>query len=703
MSDGRPRVWRFGVLRAVIVLVGLCLAARIVHIQILRHDHYRERARNQWAKQEQILPERGNLYDRNNRPLALSVTSWRVGVSADRVDRLGSVAALLSEVLGTDRTQLERRLRKARGAHAVVARGAALSPAQLTRLRGEPAVTLDEVRSRVYPLDGVGAALIGFYRADGPDDESATGFEYGLGSFLAGTRGQAWQLASAYPGRTLGQVVIESVHDGDHLVLTLDADLQEICDTELARSVAECGAIGGSVLILDPWTGDILAAASWPLLESRSVPCRDAAVWNNRNFNHSYEPGSVFKIFTTVSLLANAALDTATVFDCSDTSFDGFSIRNSDGHAYGDLNLMEAFTLSSNVYFARAVANLSAQEFYRDLCAFGFGQRTALPYPGQADGILKPPATWSRRSQATMAIGQELAVTPLQLGLALASVANGGWLYTPRIVREIGSHDGRSRRVCEPVRLRRVMPERLATLLRQAMARVVSEGTGVAARCDWISAGGKTGTGQKSRDGRGYTPGAFIASFGGLVPAERPRLVILTVLDEPEGIHHYAAESAVPLFARIVREIRRSSDWLTDVSSGNRTLAVAAPSDPVTVPDVLHLTTDRAVTRLRRLGFEPLGAEKGGVVVQQVPSPGSLCAAGGQVRLTVASQRGRGDAAPLCPDLVGLSNREIRTLAARLGVKLRIAGAGYVTQQRPQAGDVLGSDGIEVRMAVAWQ
>ena len=697
------RSWRSTVLRLGVALIGLVLAARLFQIQVLAHEDYSRRAEAQWVHPQRIEPRRGNLYDCNRQPLALSVTTWRVGVSLARVSDRAELVTLLADALGLQTRSVDRKLGRAKVGHVVLENEVVLDSVRLALLAQDAAVTLEERRSRFYPRGAVGAALIGFYRQDEQRGDISTGLERGLASSLAGIPGRAQQLASAHPGRSLGKAVIEAAQHGSHLVLTVDADLQRICEVELERSVAACEASGGSVLIVAPQTGDILAAASWPLLDDRQQPGNDPAVWNNRNFTHQYEPGSVFKLITAASLLGRGAVDTATVFDCDDIHFDGYEIRNSEGHIFGHLAFSEAFVHSSNIYFARAVTNLGPEEFYRDLLAFGFNQRSVLPYPGQAKGLLQRPVDWSRRSRATIAIGQEIAVTPLQLVMAAASVASDGWLYAPRIVREVLAADGSLLRECPPVRLRRVMPASLAAYLRRVLARTVDEGTGKAARSDWIRLGGKTGTAQKSRDGRGYTDDCYIASFAGLVPADQPRLVILTILDEPAMRCHYASQSAVPLFANIVREIRRSTERLTDVVSPDRHLIVSGGPREIEVPDVMYLMVDNAAERLRRSGLTPVGDLKCGQVVQQVPGPGSHCVAGARVELTVATQGVAGALpASVCPDLTGLSHREVRSLAARLGVTVQVSGSGYVVSQKPAVGATLVRGGIAVKMAMQW-
>ncbi|MCP4572425.1 MAG: PASTA domain-containing protein [bacterium] len=695
--------WRFAVLRLGVAVLAVVLAVRVLHIQVFRHDEFHAIGQGQWWQESAIPAVRGDLLDRRGRPQAISVITWSVGVAGSLVEDAGELASTLGPILDCDTGRLERRLVQAGDAHVVLDREVVLTREQKTTLRRFKAVTVDTVRSRVYPANGVGASYIGFCR-QGPDTTISTGLEHSLRHVLAGKPGRSQAVATAIPGRDLGHVVVREAVHGHDVVLTLDGELQAIAERRLAEAVERYGAKGGSVLVMTPTGGDVLAAASWPLVADRDARQEDGAVWQNRNFNWMFEPGSVAKIFTTASLLRHAAIDTGSIFDCSDPWIDGVKITNDGDHQYGDLALLPAFAKSSNIYFARAVANLGTEEFHRDLLDFGFGQLTGAPYPGQPRGLLREPSRWSGRSKPTLAIGQELAVTPLQLGLAVCAVANGGTLYAPRLVREMRDPvTGRLER-CPEVALRRVMAEPLAALLRQAMGRVVEQGTGIGTRLDWIDIGGKTGTAQKSCDGRGYTRGAYVSSFAAIVPWQDPRLVVLTVLDEPRGVHHYAAESTVPLCRDILEDVRRSTDWLTDAPGGRTIIRTDDRwARAGRVPDVLHLSSARAVQRLAAAGLAATGAEREGVVVDQVPAAGTRCSEGSSVELVVAGRSDPGTGNALCPDFSGLSNRQVRGLAARLGIPVRIAGAGYVKNQTPRPGTVLDRAPVILRMEAPWR
>jgi len=554
---------------AFVVFAGLLV--RMGDLQVRQHDTYYAMGIGQWLDPEPVPAERGNLYDRQGRSLALSVATWRVGVSAKSLRNkdaasCNAVADRVAGVLGLESDDVRRRLRSADGRHIVLARRAVLHRDSLLVLRRLGCATLELQHDRVYPRGGTGASLLGHFRDTG-NGATANGLEQAYDDLLAGTPGEAWRHKTPQRGPGDGLEIVTPAKDGLDLVLTLDADLQAIAEDCLAAAVPECNAIGGAVLVLDPNTGEVLAAADTPVIRERADAAAHTRFWDNYNFTGSYEPGSVFKIFTAASLLARDAVDTTLAIDCDDQQFDGYHIRNSEGHDFGDMSFMDAFAHSSNVYFARMVLNLRRDEFFRDLQLFGFGKPTGAIYPGQTRGICKPVKKWSGRTQSTIAFGQEITASPLQVALAGATVANGGRLMAPMMLREVRTKSGTVVERREPVVYQRVMSKQLAEVMRDAMHKVVTEGTGGSASVPWTTVGGKTGTAQKVRDGAaGYEPGVYISSFLGLVPADEPRLLILTIIDEPDYAHHYASSSAAPLFARVVEEIGRSTSWLSGVA-----------------------------------------------------------------------------------------------------------------------------------------
>ena len=691
---------RFRVVRVVCLVVGVVLAVRLAQVQIFQHGRWRDEAQRQWLQSRVLPARRGDLFDREGRPLALTISNFRVGVSGSLVRNAEALAAVLAEVFGGSTAEQLAALEQQGADYRVLSREVQLDHESQQLLARFPAVNVQEQLGRVYPLDGVGASYIGFSRIDPDSTRHLTGLELGLDQTLAGVEGRAKRVRSGRAGRDHGEVVVSPARHGSHITLTLDADLQEICESRLAEAIERTGSRAGSVLIVDPHHGDVLAAASWPLTPTRRRRVGDAAAWVNRNFSEPYEPGSVFKVFTAAALLTCGAIDTATVYDCADHQFQGFTIREATGHEFGRLNFNQAFTHSSNVWFARSVANIAPREHHRMLLDFGFGRGAGVPYPNEQDGTLHAPSAWSGRTQPTMAIGQEIAATPLQLAMALSAVANGGTLFAPRLIQRVQAADGSQTREQAAQSLRRVIPPELAALLRQAMARVVTDGTGAAVARDWITVAGKTGTAQKAEPGVGYANGLHTATFAGFLPVEQPRLVIVAVLDEPPYRYHYAAQSAAPLFGNVVDDIRQTTRWLDDPQRDGVRVVAPAVSELVPVPDVLFLNAERAAERVRLGALNLSGPLTSGDVVMQVPAPGSLVPRGSMVTLTLHDTTAAGRAT--CPDLAGLSNRQVLALAARLGLEVTVRGLGYVATQQPAPGQQIPAGGVTVTMEATW-
>jgi stage V sporulation protein D (sporulation-specific penicillin-binding protein) len=691
---------RFASVRLVALAVGVILSARLVHVQLIQHGQWSDEAQRQWLQTRVVPARRGDIADRHGRPLALTVSSYRVGLSGSLVDDPDALAEALSDVFGEEPAAYRARIDRLGDGYRVLSRQTHLGHAARQRLARFPELNIQEQLGRVYPLDGVGASLLGFCRVDPDSTRHLTGIELGIDDLLAGEPGRARLVRSARRGQDHGEVVIDPARHGLDVSLTIDADLQEICESRLAEAVPATGARSGSVIIVEPGSGDVLAAASWPLVASRRDAVRDAAAWVNRNFTEPYEPGSVFKVFTAAALLNCGAIDTTTVFDCSRGDFGRFEIGEASGHEFGRLAFHAGFALSSNRWFARAVANIAPREHFRSLLDFGFGRGTGIPYPNEQDGTLAAPATWSARSQETIAIGQEVAVTPLQLALAIGAVANGGTLYAPRLVAEVRDHEGQLVRRTEPRPLRQVLAPGVDLVLHEAMRNVVAWGTARDIQRDGLVMAGKTGTAQKAVPGEGYAAGLHTATFAGYLPADDPQLVIVAVIDEPLYRYHYASQSAAPLFGAIVDDVRRTTSWLTDVERHGIVVAGPDRQRRVTVPDVLFLDAGRAAERLQLASLRVAVPVVEGEVVMQVPAAGSLVAPGTAVALTVTA----GDVAgpDVCPDLLGLSNRQVRALAARLGIPIEVDGIGYVSSQRPEAGSPLPRTGITVSLEAPW-
>jgi cell division protein FtsI/penicillin-binding protein 2 len=632
---------RFVAFAVLLALVMSTLLLRLVWIQIVCQEKWQQEAQEQSSQRVEVLPRRGAILDRNHHPLAFSERRARVGVTDPALWRQPDRLALLSQWLHVDPRRLRERLRGREG-HVVLCRDVALTPVQTEALRREPTITLDSYTVRTYPMGNLATRLLGRVDERGHGD---AGIEQFRDDILAGSPGT---MLERYAGGVHRDPIMRIPQvvpvDGSDLVLTLDYRVQMILEAELERAREEAGARDALGIVLEPNTGEVIALAEAPLLGEGDRASLAPEDWRCRSITDVFEPGSTFKLFTVAALLAHGVCDTATVFDGegrpgmyrSAAEVSGATIH--DVHPVGRVSLRHAFVVSSNIVMAKASSStLRAGEVYDSLRSFGFGSRTGCGLPAETTGLLQPPASWSRRTQPTLAIGQEIGVSLVQMAAGFAALVTDGTLRTPRLVRTWYDRGGRP---CSPpsnVTRRGVVPPTLLPVLRELCRAVVNEpyGTGTRARVEGLSMAGKTGTAQISTP-HGYVEGEFTASFVGFAPADAPRLLAAIVLRGAKHSMRWGGESAAPCFARVMRKVLVSTDWL-DAGA----LATDDVAGDFELPD-LRGEPAPAVLALARSGcWVPVPDPPGGRwrVVGQMPPPGTVVSRGARVQLAWAGGR----------------------------------------------------------------
>lgn len=548
--------------RLLLLLVGIGLwcgavGARLLHLQVVLHDELVARADRQHLFTVDLAAQRGDIRDRHGKALAVSIELESVYAHPHKLDQRGAAARLLAEALQVDAATLAGRLdtdapfvwlqRKARPE--AVERVEAVVEA---RGWGHAVGFLRETK-RVYPHRTLAAHVLGFVDIDG---NGQAGVEYSHDETIRGIPGR-WLTVRDGSNRPIDPVGIERIEpvQGDDLRLTIDSALQFATEASVQRAVEKHAAAGGSALVMDVRSGAVLAMASWPTFNPN---VRDRAMTRNsanRNIAHAYEPGSTFKAITAAAALAEGRVRQGEMIDC-----EGGTLRVAN-HTYRDwrlgfgvMSFEQVLMNSSNVGTIKVGMRLGPEEFHDWLGDFGFGARTGIDLPGEAAGILHAPASWSALSQSSLSIGYGVAVTPLQLARAFATIANGGEMPTPYVVEEIL---GRSAGATPPRRAaaRRVLPRPTAARLGSILEHVVAGGTGNAVAIDGYRIAGKTGTARKLQSDGRYD--GYVASFAGFLPVDDPRVVIVVVLDEPtQG--YYGSQTAGPAFREIAEAaIRR--------------------------------------------------------------------------------------------------------------------------------------------------
>ncbi len=655
---------------------------RVGWLQIVRHAYYEERADLNQEQRVLLRPTRGNLLDRGGRVLARDLLTYSVSAAPREMKEPQRTARALAALLGERPRRLEREFAQ-RPRFLWVKRR--ISPALAAQIaaRRERGVYLATEVQRVYPLGEASAEILG--RTD-LDDRGVDGLELQFDEALRGRTGWATLFRDG-AGRShpLPRGLRRRPEDGDHVVLTLDADLQCILESHLAAAVDTLRAVRGFAMFMDPRTGEVLAAAVSPHL--------GPGKGRNWNFTDQYEPGSTYKAVVVGAALEEGLAKPDQVFEASATgvALVAPGALFHDVHKQARYTFRDAVRFSSNIVMGRIGCLVGAQRLYRYATALGFGSITGVPFPGEAGGKLRSPEHWSARSAPTIAIGHEIAVTPLQLTLAYAAIANGGVLMRPMLVREVRDAGGAVVRRYQPEASHRVFSEGTSALLREMLTAVVDSGTAKEARVPGIPIAGKTGTAQKYDATVGtYGKGLYLSSFIGFAPADEPRVVGVVVIDEPRGKKYYGGEVAAPVFREVIRDLRRLPSG--PLGSGVIQVATRPPAAaPVTVPDLRLLPPGAAERRLAGYGLRARFAGAGPRVLAQEPAAGAAVERGAAVAVWLSAPEDSSGTS--LPSLVGLSVRlALRQLTLRQ-VAVQIVGHGTVVRQMPAAGARLPLDG----------
>jgi cell division protein FtsI/penicillin-binding protein 2 len=632
---------RLTALAILLVAWGLLVAARLAQLQIARAPGYRARAQRQQERRIEVAPHRGHILDREGRELAISVESFSVYAIPSEVKDVPATARRLAALTGAPAGELASRMRQGRESIPVLRK---LEPVVADRVRkGKlPGIRLIAETKRFYPKGPLAAGVLGYV---GTDDRGLGGLEHLYDQAIRGKPGEIVALKDARLS-VYGEADSPSARppsEGASLTLSLDAALQFAAEKELSAAVEAYGASSGVIVLMDPWNGEILAMASAPGFDPNHYNRFPPEQRRNRAVADAHEPGSTFKMVTAALALEDSLVNLHEIIETGDGTIRVADtvISEHDNKQFGPLTLGGVFEHSSNVGIIRVGLRMSPARLYQGARSLGVGQPTGVDLPGENPGIFRPLSRWSALSAASISMGQEVALTPLQVVRITAAIANGGLLVTPRIVRRITEPDGTARDVTAPPPVR-VLSEETARKLRGILVGVVERGTGTRATVPGFVVGGKTGTAQKAGPG-GYQPGRYIPAFTGFAPAEDPRLVCVVVIEEPRGKRYYASEVAAPVFSSLV------SQALT---------ILRVPSPQQRVP-----STMLASGRPRYpAGFVPAALRE--------PAPSAEPAE------TIGET----------PDARGLSARQALALFARSGIAVQLRGTGFVIGQVPAAG-----------------
>ena len=558
-------------------LVGL--GGKLFTIQVLRHQELAELAKRLQTVRASLLSTRGTIYDRNGVPLAFSRICYSIFADPEEIDpseppsresrrrARRAAAARLAPVLGRPDSEIEAALAKQgrfswlcrRADDRIVAQVRELCKTNKgpdgKKIEGLHGIGFKSEKKRLYPYGELAGQTLGFVRHD---HTGGAGIELALDHILSGRDGylvaevDGSSRRRVIPGRRLEQVPPVAGRD---IHLTIDVRIQQMAEAAVREAVARWDAAGGTVIVLDPLTGEVLALANYPSMDPNCYRDYPPESWRNAAITCVYEPGSTFKLVAACAALEYAGLTPDTpVVNCTGSKAIGrhtiHCVLHGGTRAHGPLDLRGVIVKSCNVGASTMALATGADTLHKSLHDLGFTQRTGIGLPAEAAGSVPPPARWRDIRVANVAFGQGITVTPPQLVAAYCAVAGGGVLPRVHLVDRIRRADGSSRKLRYEGR-RALLPETadaLVSILRDA----ITQGTGKLAQVDGFTVAGKTGTAQKATPDLGYASGKYIGSFVGFAPAEDPRIAILVVVDEPKG-GHYGALVAAPVFRQVAR------------------------------------------------------------------------------------------------------------------------------------------------------
>ena len=510
----------------------------------------RARAEAQTRSRVDVSAAPGAILARRLVPFALTVPSWSIYAEPRRVPDPEKAAIALGELLDRNPEEIESRLRSRR-AFAWIQRHIGATTAQDVAALAIPGIGLREESVRVYPQGSLLGATVGF---SGSETQGLAGLERSLGRSLSAKPAQDSVRRDAR-GRLLaveGRDLLDPA-EGASAILTIDGRIQAIAEEEVAAAAAKHNPKGAVAIVLEPASGEILAVAAWPPVDpSRPLDGPGNALANPAAVM-TFEPGSVFKPFTAAAAIEDGRVTPDTVFDCNGGTWNtGRGRVLHDSHPRGGvdrLTVTDIISKSSNVGIAKVGLTLGGSRLPAWIRKFGFGTRTGAGLPGEEPGKVTAGREWGFFTMTSVPMGQEIAVTPLQLARGFACFANGGRLVDVRLVKELRAADGTALPL-PAIRAKRILSEATARKVTRMLVSVVEEGTGKSAAVPGVSVAGKTGTAQKAERG-GYSHSKFIGTFCGFAPAEAPRLLVLVTLDEPKN-GYYGGTVSAPAVGKIL-------------------------------------------------------------------------------------------------------------------------------------------------------
>jgi cell division protein FtsI (penicillin-binding protein 3) len=540
-----------------ILLVGLffvaafaAIAAKAIHLQVYRSQWLSQIASDQYEKSLTTSGKRGVIYDRNLQAMAISIDVTSVAAYPARIKNVKSTGAALAKILKVDARTIRKKLAVDKS-FVWIKRKTTAKETSMVRDLKLPGIEFIQEYNRYYPNTTLAAQALGFTGLDG---EGLEGLEFYYNQQLKGAD-QNFTVFKDALGKGFNPENSQLANDsGRNLVLTIDSNVQYITESALLEAATEYAAGSAMAIVMQPRTGAILAIAHYPTINPNSYLSFDRSLWRNRAITDPFEPGSTIKIFSAAAALEYGNLKPDSIFYCENGAYKIGKNVVHDTRKHGWLSLQQIIKYSSNIGAVKISEQVGAKKLYQTFRNFGFGSKTGIDCPGETTGNLSHFATWSEIDSGAVAFGHGIAVSAIQLITAVSAIANDGILMKPYIVKEVIDQNGQSVQRFLPQKVRRVISDRNAAILKNIMETVMTDGgTGVNAALDGYSVCGKTGTARKLDETGKYSDIKHVASFIGFTPSHNPEIAILVVIDEPKE-NYYGGVVAAPIFKKIAQQ-----------------------------------------------------------------------------------------------------------------------------------------------------
>jgi len=675
---------RIRVAQLLLLIPFLLLAARAAHLTSDERGY--ARGISQTQRVLKLAPERGAITDRNYAELALSIEAPSIYADPSSMSDIPATARKLARALDMDRNALIKRL-AARRSFVFVSRWVTPSQAQRVAELDLEGVGIQLEPRRTYPNRRLAAPLMGFVNIDGI---GVRGVEQQEDEWLKGSPRRVAVERDAR-GRLLASAGYEQWDtSGGDIALTIDAALQADAESALAAAIESTGAKGGIAISMDPHTGDVLALAEAPSFDPNHFRKLRYGDTRLRSFLDASDPGSAMKAFLLAIALEREIVTPDDRFYCENGSFRVPGSVIHDSHPHGELTVREILQVSSNICSVKIAFALGAQSHFEGLRKFGFGAVTGVGFPGESSGVLRPWQRWRPLDHATIAFGQGMTVTPIQLAAATAALANGGLLVKPRLVlaRRAAKGGWQPTEIARPERV--ISTESAASVLSMMEGVVSAEGTARRAALRDVRVAGKTGTAQKfDADTGTYSDDRYTAWFIGVVPADDPKLVIVAAVDEAKRPHHTGGAAAGPLFAKMASAQLARFGIFTEPQIAVPRYTPEIESETSTLVAATSAREDVAAPPPVSAGLVPPKAEPA-----PTPAPRAI------ERVAVAAPSPVADSEPapevmimgnrmLLPSFRGLTPTQVTAMTAQTPLAVKMTGRGRAVTQEPAAGTIV--------------